>query len=182
MHIPDGLVEKLLRGAKKITDDQLAVLLEQEVAEKKPLQELVVQSNIVSDHDLTKLYADEIDIPFAELNPHNISHDLLALIPEKMARQYKAIVFGINADGSRRLAMEDPDDIQAVSFLQKQVGGRLDIYAASSSSIQSALDLYHGNEAGNDLTKVLTPETQDYPNRQFADSLRREGRRQRHSH
>src|SRR6185437_12435399 len=132
MHIPDGLVEKLLKGAQKITDDQLTVLREQEVAEKKPLQELVIQSNVVTDHDLTKMYAEEIDIPFADLNPHDISHDLLALIPEKMARQYRAVVFGINGDGSRRLAMEDPDDIQAVSFLQKQVGGRLEIYAASS--------------------------------------------------
>jgi type II secretory ATPase GspE/PulE/Tfp pilus assembly ATPase PilB-like protein len=158
MHIPDGLVEKLLRGANKITDDQLSVLREQEVAEKKPLQDLVIQSNIITDHDLTKMYAEEIDIPFADLNPHDINHDLLALIPEKMARQYRAVVFGINADGSRRLAMEDPDDIQAVSFLQKQVGGRLDIYAASSSSIQGALDLYHGND-NSDLTKVLTPET-----------------------
>ncbi|HSW79428.1 MAG TPA: GspE/PulE family protein [Candidatus Saccharimonadales bacterium] len=160
MHIPDGLVEKLLKGAKKITDDQLTVLREQEVAEKKPLQELVIQSNIVSDHDLTKMYAEEIDIPFADLNPHDISHDLLALIPEKMAQQYRAVVFGVNADGSRQLAMEDPDDIQAVSFLQKQVGGRLAIYAASSTSISAALDLYHGND-NNDLTKVLSPETDE---------------------
>ncbi len=160
MHIPDGLVEKLLKGAKKITDDQLTVLREQEVAEKKPLQELVIQSNIVTDHDLTKMYAEEIDIPFADINPHDVKHELLALIPEKMARQYRAVVFGINDDGSRRLAMEDPDDIQAVSFLQKQVGGRLEIYAASSSAIQAALDLYHSNDS-NDLTKVLTPETQE---------------------
>ncbi len=160
MHIPDGLVEKLLRGANKITDDQLTVIREQEVAEKKSLQELVIQSNVVSDHDLTKMYAEEIDIPFADLNPHDINHDLLALIPEKMAQQYRAVVFAVNADGSRRLAMEDPDDIQAVSFLQKQVGGRLDIYAASSTSIQACIDLYHGNDS-NDLTKVLSPETDE---------------------
>src|SRR5476651_323987 len=105
MRIPDGIVEKLLKGASKISDEQLAVLREQEVAEKKSLQELVIQSNITTDRDLTKMYAEEIDIPFVDLNPRDINHELLTLIPERMARQYRAVVFGVNDDGSRRLAM-----------------------------------------------------------------------------
>ncbi len=160
MRIPDGIVEKLLKGANKISDEQLAVLREQEVAEKKSLQELVIQSNITTDRDLTKMYAEEIDIPFVDLNAHDINRELLTLIPERMARQYKAVVFGINDDGSRRLAMEDPDDIQAINFLQKQVGGNLQLYAASDSALQEVLDLYQtGQDA--DITKVLVPENSE---------------------
>ncbi|MFI5270925.1 MAG: GspE/PulE family protein [Candidatus Saccharimonadales bacterium] len=160
MRIPDGIVEKLLKGANKISDEQLTVLREQEVAEKKSLQELVIQSNIASDRDLTKMYAAEIDIPFVDLNPHEVDHELLGLIPERMAKQYRAVVFGTNDDGSYRLAMEDPDDIQAINFLQKQIGGNLQLYAAADSSIQEVLDLYtEGDET--DLAKVLVPENTD---------------------
>src|SRR5579872_1169129 len=114
MHIPDSLVEKLLKSALKATDEQISTLREQAVAEKLPLQELAIRSSLVSEHDLTKLYAGEIDVPFVELNPNEINRQALALIPERVARQYRAVVFGSDPDGSRLLAMDDPDDIQAI--------------------------------------------------------------------
>ncbi len=57
MRISDSLVEQLLRDAKKVTEDQLASLREQEKTEKKPLQDIVVKNSVVSEKDLTKLYA-----------------------------------------------------------------------------------------------------------------------------
>ena len=41
---------------------------EQAKTEKKPLQDLVIKNNLLSEKDLTKLYADEIEVPFVELN------------------------------------------------------------------------------------------------------------------
>lgn len=157
MRISDNLVEKLLLDAKKITKDQLATQHEQAKTEKKSLQELVVKNNLVSEKDLTKLYAKEVDVPFIELNPKEIQREILLLIPERIARQYKVILFGVEEDGSKLLAMEDPDDIQAVNFLQKQLGTNLKVHVACASSIAAALDQYRGN-VSSELTKVLTPE------------------------
>jgi type IV pilus assembly protein PilB len=53
--------------------------------------------------------------------------------------------------------MEDPDDIQAINFLQKQLGTNLKVHIATSSNVKAALDQYRGN-IGNELTKVITPE------------------------
>ena len=69
MRISDPLVEKLLKIAGKVTDEQLDSLREQAAAEKKPLQDLVTTGDVMSEKDLTKLYAEEIDVPFIELNP-----------------------------------------------------------------------------------------------------------------
>lgn len=155
MRISDALVEKLLVAAKKLTADQLASLKEQEKAEKKPLQDLVIQGNIVSEKDLTKLYAQEIDIPFVELNAKEIKREVLKLIPERIAKQYGVVLFGVDEDGSKLLAMEDPDDIQAVSFLQKQLGDQIKVHVATTTNIQAALDLYREG-VSTDLTKVVT--------------------------
>src|SRR3989344_7163223 len=160
MRISDSLVEKLLRSAGKATDEQVAALHQQESAEKKPLQDLVIKNNLLSEKDLTKLYAQEIDIPYVELNPHETKRDLLKLIPERIAKQYNAVVFGIGDDGSKQLAMEDPDDIQAINFLQKQLGTSLKVYVATKSDIQAVIDQYRGN-IGSELTKVMTPGTVD---------------------
>jgi type IV pilus assembly protein PilB len=160
MRISDSLVEKLLKNADRVTTEQLAALHEQEAAEKKPLQDIVIQNNVISEKDLTKLYAEEIDVPYVEINAKEIKREVLKMIPERIARQYNVVLFGVEEDGSKLLAMEDPDDIQAVNFLQKQLGDKLKVHVAPGSNIQGALDQYRGN-IGNELTKVISPEDEE---------------------
>ncbi len=157
MRISDALVEKLLVGADKITSDQLTALKEQEKAEKKPMQDLAISGNMISEKDLTKLYADEIDIPYVDLNPKEIKREVLKLIPERIARQYGVVLFGVEEDGTKLLAMEDPDDILAINFLQKQLGNKIKVSVAPASVIQAALDQYRGT-IGSELTQVIAPE------------------------
>lgn len=160
MRISDSLVEKLLTAAGKLSSEQLAGLHEQEKAEKKPLQDLVIQNSLITEKDLTKLYATEIDVPFVELNPKEIKREVLKLIPERVARQYAAVVFGVDDKGNKLLALEDPDDIQAINFLQKQLGTDTKIHVATASNIQAALDQYRGN-IGNELTKVVAADSEE---------------------
>ncbi len=158
MRISDALVEKLLRSVGTITNEQLVSLREQEQTEKKPLQDLAIKNNLITESDLTKLYAKEIDMPFVEFDPRQINHDHLILLPERIARQYKAVVFGISPEGKKLLALEDPDDIQAVSFLRKSLGTDITLHIAPASSIAAALELYRGS-ISSELTKVISNET-----------------------
>lgn len=160
MRISDSLVEQLLRDAGKATEDQIVSLREQEKTEKKPLQDIVLKNGLISEKELTKLYAEEIDIPYVELNSKEVPREILKLIPERIARQYKVILFGVEDDGSKLLAMEDPDDIQAVNFLQKQLGSDIKVHVATASNISATLDQYRGN-VSTELTKVLDSESQD---------------------
>lgn len=160
MRISDSLVEKLLIDGGKATATQLKPLREQEKAEKTNLQKIVIANGIINEKELTKLYAKEIDVPFIELNPKEIKREVLTLIPERIARQYKAVIFGVKEDGSKLIAMEDPDDIQALSFLQKQLGTDLKVHITCASEIETALDQYRGN-VGSELTKVLTSEEEN---------------------
>jgi type IV pilus assembly protein PilB len=157
MRISDALVEQLLVGADKITSDQLTALKEQEKNEKKPLQDLAINGNFISEKDLTKLYSDEIDIPYVELNPKEIKREVLKLVPERIARQYGVVLYGVEEDGTKLLAMEDPDDIVAINFLQKQLGNKIKVNIAPASAIQAALDQYRGS-IGSELTQVIVPE------------------------
>lgn len=168
MRIPDSLVEKLLRASEKITDEQLKKLHEQEKTEKKPLQDLVIKGNIISEKDLTKLFAEEIDVAYTELKPDDIAPEVLKLIPERIAQQYRAVVFAVDSDGNKSLAIEDPDDIQAVSFLQKRLGTNLKVFIAPASQIQAALDQYRGNFAG-EITKVMSAEGEDAPEEEVSE-------------
>jgi type IV pilus assembly protein PilB len=156
MRISDALVEQLLEGTKKVSKDQIQKLKNQQKTEKKALQDLAIKNNLISEKELTKLYAAEIDIPYVELNPKEIKLEVLRLVPERIARQYNAVLFGVEDDGTKLLAMEDPDDVQALSFLKKRLG-ELKVHIATASAVSQAVDQYRGSSS-TELTKVLTPE------------------------
>ncbi len=157
MRIADSLVEKLLAKSGQVTKSQLAALNEEEANEKKPLQDLVIKNNLLNEKTLTELYAEEIEVPFVELKAREIKHEVLKLLPERIARQYNAVVFDIDEQGTKMVAMEDPDDIQALNFLQKQLGTSLKVHITTSSLLQAALDQYRGN-ISSELTKVIATE------------------------
>lgn len=163
MRISDALVEKLLKGTEKFSTEQLKKLHEQSVSEKKPLQDIAVQNNTVSESELTKLYAQEIDVPFAEFVVGNLRKETLKLIPEQVARRYRAVAFDVDQDNVVYVAMEDPDDIQAINFLQKQIGKPMRIHIATSSAIQSAIDQYSDNSTNvsTELAKVIAVEDKE---------------------
>ena len=154
MRIPDSLVESLLKKSGQVTPEQLESLRGQESSEKKAMQDLAIANNIISEKDLTKLYAAEIDVPFTELNPKEIKKETLQQLPERIARQYNAVVFDIDANQTKLVAMSDPDDVQALNFLQKQLGNNIRIYAATDTQVQAVLEVYRGNVSG-ELTKVI---------------------------
>ncbi|HEX5797177.1 MAG TPA: ATPase, T2SS/T4P/T4SS family [Candidatus Saccharimonadales bacterium] len=154
-------MEKLLIDAGKATASQLKPLKEQKKTENQTLQQVVMANGLITEKDLTKLYAKEVDVPFIDLNPKEIKREILTLVPEKVAKQYKVVLFGVKEDGSKLLAMENPDDIQALSLLQKQLGAHIKVHIACSSVIEKALDQYRGEDASNELTKVLTNEEAD---------------------
>jgi len=157
MRIPDSLVETLLKKDGKVTEEQLVTLREQSASEKKPLQDIVIKNEVLSEKDFTKLYATEIDVPFIELKAADIKHEILKLLPERIARQYKAVVFDVDKNDVKDVAMEDPDDIQALNFLHKQLGNKLHVHITTSSLLQAALDQYRGN-ISSELTKVIADE------------------------
>ena len=169
MRISDALVIGMLKESRKVTDEQLHHLLEQQKTEKKPLQDIVIKNNLLPEAELTKLYAAKIDVPFVELIPKNLRKEIFGLIPEHIARQYNAVLFNIIPDGTRLLAMEDPDDVQAFSFLQKQLGSNVRVYIATRSNILAALDQYRSN-IGSELTEVIAEGDGGPPEEEVSDA------------
>src|SRR3954463_3908453 len=98
MRIPDSLVEKLLEKTGKVSKEQMATLHEQAAADKRPFQDLVIKNNLMTEKELTKLYAEEIEVPFIELKAAALKPEVLKLLPEKIARQYNAVVFEMAED------------------------------------------------------------------------------------
>jgi len=170
MHIGNSLIEKLLRQ-HGIKDDQLATLHAQAASDKKPLHTLAVKSNLITEDDLIKLYAKEIDVPMAAFDAKNIKKETLKTLPERMAHQYRAVVFDEGKKGEKMVAMEDPDDVQARNFLQQQLGNNIQIHIATTPLLQAALDQYNSGENVNaQLTRVIPTIDEDEETEEIDES------------
>lgn len=157
MRISDDTIGRLLKENKLVTDEQLAKLMDEQKNTDRPLQNLVIQREIISDKELTKLYATSADIPYVELEPKDIPKDVLMTLPERIARQYNAVVFKKEGE-TICLAMEDPDDVQAVNFIQKELGSDFRLYIAPKESILASLENYRDGVAEELQDVIATQE------------------------
>ena len=164
MLLSDKLVLKLL----SLTPEQTADLTKEQEKTGKSFQQLVLSKNLVSERELTKRYGDYIGVPFVTVEKKDIPDKALKLIPEPVARQYRAIIFKIDDNGLIHLALNDPDDIQAVNFLQKELGARLKIYVATNQNLLDCLELYRG-DVTEELTHVIDIQKEEHKSQEVRE-------------
>ena len=145
MRISDQTIESILKEGGVIDESQLADLKLLAERSKQTLQEAILEQKVLSEEDLTKLISDYIGVPFVRIEPKDIPEEVLKRIPEHIARQYNVVLFEKNDDESLSLAMEDPDDVQALNFIQKEIGYNTKVFLATRSNILECLDNYRGN-------------------------------------
>ncbi|MEI6228823.1 MAG: GspE/PulE family protein [Candidatus Saccharibacteria bacterium] len=160
MRISNITIEKLLTRSGIATAEQIDALKQEATRSNRPIQDLVIENKMVDETSLAKAFAEYSQIPYIELNPQEIPSDILSKIPEQVARQYNAILFKIDPDGLNHLAMDDPDDVQAVNFLEKEIGTNTKIYIATTQNILAALEAYHG-DVNNELSEVIDIQSTD---------------------
>lgn len=145
MRVSDQTIESILKQGGVVDGPQLADLKLIAERSKQTLQETAIEQKVISEEDLTKLIGDYIGVPFVRIEPKDIPEDILKRIPEHIARQYNVVLFEKNEDDSLSLAMEDPDDVQALNFIQKEIGYNTKVFLATKSNILDCLENYRGN-------------------------------------
>ncbi len=165
MRISDTVLETLLGRAKLVTPEQLATLKEEAARSTRPLLQVVLEKKVADEKTLVQAFSEYSGVPFIELNPQSVPAKVLNLIPERVAHQYMAVLFKVDEEGVYHLAMEDPDDVQAVNFIQKEIGTNSKIYIATKDNIMSVLDMYRGdvNKELNEVIDVQREDNKDTP-------------------
>ncbi len=158
MKIPEKTVIEILKKTKKLDADKIKALVEQAKTGKTKLHDLVVKQNLLSDTEIIQAYADEIGVPFTEIDVKELDKEALKQIPENIAKLYNMVVFKGSIDDKdepRSIAMEDPDDLQAIDVLHKLFGQKINVFIATHFNVLAALDQYRGN-IGSEISKIVT--------------------------
>jgi type IV pilus assembly protein PilB len=147
-------LKKLLIDNNLATEKKLAEVEKTADEHHESFQDLLISKKIVSEKDLVKLYGQLYSIPFIDLSQVEIQKEIIGRLPEKVATRYQAVVFAANEDDSVSLAMADPLDIQAVQFIEKEIGFSTKIFIATTSDIMVALQTYKGG-LSSEISKVI---------------------------
>lgn len=145
MRISDSSIEKILRQGEVISESQLAELKMEAERTHHSLQTIILERKVLSEVQLGQKIGEYINVPFVTIEPKDIPDDVLKRIPEHIARQYNVVLFAVDDNGVLSLAMEDPDDVQALNFIQKEIGYNIKVFLATKNNILDCLENYRGN-------------------------------------
>lgn len=108
---------------------------------KMPLQDALIQNDVISDENLGVLEADFLKLPFIILSKISIPEDVFRLVPERIARKQKIVPFARDSNGIK-LAMADPRNKEIQEFVAKKTGEKINVYLGTEKDINNILYIY----------------------------------------
>ena len=84
-------------------------------------------------------------VSYIDLSKLIVPKEILHLIPEKIARQYKVVPIE-QTDKDLTIAMIDPEDLEAIEIIKKMVPKTLIVKLSSEEDVNHVLDQYSGLE------------------------------------
>jgi len=139
--------------AKETKEEKMTPGKEKEKEDKTSQEQTLEDRKAQKDKEKKeKSKSSKKEIKTLDLKTKKISKKILALLPEYIARLYKAVPIGRKGD-TLIIAMQNPSDIQAVEFIKKKVGMDVEVVGASEEDIKTVLERYTGIEA--EIQKAL---------------------------
>ena len=93
-----------------ITSEQLEQALEEHRKTPKSLGRVLIDLGLIKEADLVRALAEQVGLEFVDLADYHIDPSSTMLLPDALARRYRAIPIG-ERDGKLLVAMSDPANV-----------------------------------------------------------------------
>jgi len=166
--IGDILVEKNF-----ITAEQLSQAKDVQKSAPGDLGNILVTLSFASERDVVEARAQEMGVPFIDLNKHKPESSAVNVVPQSVAEKHKALP--VKKDGNRLwVAMENPKNIMAVDDLRMVSKCLVQPMLAVPSDLMDALGRAYGiRDTSNDrpLSAAAEARLSRIPERKRSASL-----------
>ncbi|MGH9339131.1 MAG: GspE/PulE family protein [Acidobacteriota bacterium] len=140
--------EKLIE-AGLISASQLQLILNFQKFDGRRLGEITCSLGFVEESALARIIAQDVGIPFVELDDYPIDRQVVALIPERVARELKVLPLRIE-NGQLVAAVEDPLDIGIINKIRRVTGHPVHAVCATSTDIRAHINQLYAVEKSQD--------------------------------
>ena len=141
MHLPIETIKKIIVGSGFVSEADFDDAAKTASELNKDIVDILIFRGAINEDTVGKLIAEHYGIPFANIRRLNIPPEILSQIPEKMARVYKIVPFG--QEGKvLKVAMENPEDFEALEFAKRHTGLEIEQYFATRDDLVKGLGQY----------------------------------------
>ena len=134
----DNIIEILL-STKKISNEQLDEYIKIQKEKQVPLRKLLFESGAITEEQLLGLLSEQLYIPTLHLAKYKFDKEIIGLVPERVARQYKIIPLS-RMGNTLTVAMSDPLNIFALDDLKVLTGCNIDTVLSGEDEILRAIE------------------------------------------
>jgi MSHA biogenesis protein MshE len=122
-----------------ITAEQLATALTEQRRSGRKLGRVLADLGFVSESTLHELLAKHLEVPFVDLRHARIDREAVKLLPEALARRYRALVLLQDARGLL-VGMADPSDLHAYDELRSKLKQPIRLALVGEADFLKTLD------------------------------------------
>jgi type IV pilus assembly protein PilB len=96
---------------------------------------------MIKEADLVRALAEQVGLEFVDLNDYNIDPTATTLLPDTLARRYRAIPIG-ERDGKLLVAMSDPANVYALDDIRAITNRDVQPVVATASDVEQAISKF----------------------------------------
>lgn len=155
-NLEDQSFADLLFADKLITKEQYNDV-KVKSASKGLSEESVVESlNIVPAEKFAEVKAKKLNIPFVSLDNVSFSPQALGFVPRAVAERFSVIPFAYDEKTETlSVAMANPVDLEAVTFVREKTGQNIKTFAASVPEVERAINQQYRQEIVGEVGAAL---------------------------
>lgn len=168
---PNKFEDALLK-LNLLTPQQIDLLRVESINSGRSIEEIGRDMGMLNEEAVSQAWGSVLNVPYIDLRDEAIDKKILNVIPEQVAKNYHVVAFATAGTKRYKVAVADPKNIQALEaleFVSKKGGFRIDMHIASAESIAHSVTQY-GN-LSSEVTEVLKDATKDFEVDDVAEKL-----------
>jgi len=151
----------LLVQQKLISQEQLGEALEKQRQSGRKLGRVLIEHGFVSEDQISGAIARQLQIPFLDLRQIHVRPEIVRLLPEQLARRFRAIVLE-QRENKVLLAMADPTDLFAFDEIINHLNREVELAVVNEGALLQFVDrVYRRTEEISELARNLTDDLGD---------------------
>ncbi len=158
MHVSEGELKEFITDSGLVAKKEIDAAAEEAKKRGQSVGNLLVARGSLTEDALRRIQAYVLGIPFVNLKDHRIPVEILALIPEPIARTHNIIAF--KKEGNElEVAMLDVDDLASIEAMRKKTGLKILPRLTDTESIKHAL-LEYQKSLKDEFGDIISTETE----------------------
>ncbi len=163
-------ISDVLFGERLINQTQYNDIKLRSVTQGVPEEDIIAQAKYVSEDKLAEARAKLLGIPYINLDSTSFSPQALGLVPQAVVQRFNIIpIFYDDKTKTLSIAMANPVDLDAISFVRQKTGLNIKAFAASPSAISQAISMQYRQELVGQVGEALK-ETEELNKTKTIDS------------